>query len=200
MNLSNRECWIFDMDGTLTVAAHDFADICRQLGIPGEKNILEAIEALPPAEAKQRRIQLEQIELDIAEHSKAQPGAGDLLEKLRSQNKRIGILTRNSKTVAAKTLKASGLDTFFDTDYILGRDCCTPKPSPDGINHLLQNWNATPQKSVMVGDYVFDLLTGRNAGTATVHLDVTGTFLWPEHMDIGVTHLNELNQAIEASF
>ena len=184
------------MDGTLTIAAHDFADICRQLGIPGEKNILEAIEALPANEAKQRRIQLEQIELDIAEHSKAQPGAIDLLEKLRSQNKRIGILTRNSKTVATKTLKASGLDTFFNTDHILGRDCCTPKPSPDGINHLLQNWNSIPQKSVMVGDYVFDLLTGRNAGTATVHLDVTGTFLWPEHMDIGITHLKELNQAI----
>ena len=188
------------MDGTLTVAAHDFADICRQLGIPGEKNILEAIEALPATEAQARRIQLEQIELDIAEHSEAQPGAVGLLEQLRSQNKNIGILTRNSKTVATRTLKACGLDIFFDTDHILGRDCCAPKPSPDGINHLLQNWNSTPQNSVMVGDYVFDLLTGRNAGTATVHFDVTGTFLWPEHMDIGVTHLDELNEAIATSY
>ena len=151
MNLSNRECWIFDMDGTLTIAAHDFADICRQLGIPGEKNILEAIEALPAHEAKQRRIQLEQIELDIAEHSKAQPGAMDLLEKLRSQNKRIGILTRNSKTVAAKTLKASGLD-FFLTQIIYSDEIAAPQnPAPTGLiiyyktgtqYHKNQSWSA----------------------------------------------------------
>ena len=39
---------------------------------------------------------------------------------------------------------------------------------------------------VMVGDYLFDLQTGRNAGTATIHVDRTGSFLWPELTDIGV--------------
>ena len=44
----------------------------------------------------------------------------------------------------------------------------------------------------MVGDYVFDLMAGRNAGTATVHLDVTGAFPWPEQADVRVSSLEEL--------
>jgi HAD superfamily hydrolase (TIGR01509 family) len=196
MDFSSRDCWIFDMDGTLTIEAHDFAAICQELGIPGNKNILEGIAEMPEAEAAQCRKKLEQIELDIAQHSQAQPGAVELLSQLQQQNKRIAILTRNSKTVADRTLAACGLDVFFDSNVILSRDCCTPKPSPDGIHHLLKNWNSTPQQAVMVGDYVFDLLSGRNAGTATVHLDVNGVFAWPEHADLCVTHLDELAATI----
>jgi phosphoglycolate phosphatase-like HAD superfamily hydrolase len=51
----------------------------------------------------------------------------------------------------------------------------------------------------MVGDYVFDLLAGRNAGTATVHLDVTGTFEWPEHTDFCVRELAELTTLLDNS-
>ena len=34
MPLSARDCWIFDMDGTLTVSAHDFEAIRLELGLP----------------------------------------------------------------------------------------------------------------------------------------------------------------------
>ncbi len=45
---------------------------------------------------------------------------------------------------------------------------------------------------VMVGDYLFDLQTGRNAGAATIHVDRTRIFPWPELTDIGVGTLKEL--------
>ena len=32
MNLKDIRHWVFDMDGTLTVAVHDFAEIRRALG------------------------------------------------------------------------------------------------------------------------------------------------------------------------
>jgi phosphoglycolate phosphatase-like HAD superfamily hydrolase len=44
----------------------------------------------------------------------------------------------------------------------------------------------------MVGDYLFDLEAGKNAGVATVHLDVDGEFLWPEYSDYTVTSLKPL--------
>ena len=34
-----RRHWIFDLDGTLTVAAHDFAAIRRTLGIPPGRDV-----------------------------------------------------------------------------------------------------------------------------------------------------------------
>ncbi len=180
------------MDGTLTVAAHDFVAIRASLDLPIDQPILESLSRLSPEEAAPRRLKLEGIELDIARKAEAQAGAGELLEQLRSQDKCIGILTRNSKPVAHETLAVCGLLSFFEPDLILSRNCCAPKPEPDGIRHLLKRWQALPNQGVMVGDYVFDLLAGRNAGTATVHIDVTGQFPWPEHADACVTSLVEL--------
>jgi HAD superfamily hydrolase (TIGR01549 family) len=196
--LRQRDCWIFDMDGTLTIANHDFEAIRVALDIPKDRPILEALAELPPAEAKPRWEKLYQIEWEIAQTTQAQPGAGELLERLRSlHDNRIGILTRNSKSIAQATLAACGLLEFFEPEAILSRDCCAPKPQPDGILQILQRWEATPDRGVMVGDYVFDLLAGRNAGTATVHLDVTGSFEWLEHTDCCVTELAELSRLLD---
>ncbi len=184
------------MDGTLTLANHDFEAIRAALDLPSGQPILEALDRLPAAEAQPRWAKL--YELEIAHTTQAQPGAGELLERLRSvHDHRLGILTRNSKSIAHQTLAACGLLEFFEPDAILSRDCCAPKPKPDGISQLLQRWEATPDRGVMVGDYVFDLLAGRNAGTATVHLDVTGNFEWPEHTDCCVTQLAELTTFLD---
>jgi HAD superfamily hydrolase (TIGR01509 family) len=192
IDLTTRDCWIFDMDGTLTVANHDFEAIRETLGLPAGQPILEALGQLPGAEAAEKYGQLYEIEMAIAETTQAQPAARELLTQLRSQGKNCGILTRNSKSIAHRTLEACGLLAFFTDITIISRDCCAPKPQPDGIHRLLDYWQMLPDASVMVGDYLFDLLAGRNAGTATVHLDVTGTFSWPEHTDCGVENLEAL--------
>lgn len=198
LKIADRDCWIFDMDGTLTVANHDFAAIRSALDLPSDQPILEALSQLPAAEAQPRWAKLYEIEREIARTTQAQPGAGELLERLRSiRDNRIGILTRNAKSIAHQTLAACGLLEFFAPEDILSRDCCAPKPQPDGILQLLQCWDATPDRGVMVGDYVFDLLAGRNAGTATVHLDVTGSFEWPEHTDFRAIELAELSRMLD---
>ena len=45
--LLQRKYWIFDLDGTLTVAVHDFNAIRNELGIPAGQPILKTIESLP---------------------------------------------------------------------------------------------------------------------------------------------------------
>jgi HAD superfamily hydrolase (TIGR01549 family) len=192
IDLTTRDCWIFDMDGTLTVANHDFEAIRETLELPAGQPILEALALLPAEVAALKFEQLYAIEMSIAETTQAQPSARELLKQLRTAGKNCGILTRNSKSIARRTLEACGLLEFFSDDTILSRDCCPPKPQPDGIYQLLRHWQGEPESSVMVGDYLFDLLAGRNAGTATVHLDVTGAFDWPEHADHCVTALAAL--------
>ena len=58
--------WIFDLDGTLTLAQHDFAAIRRELGIPAEEDILDFIAARPVAERQRLTRQLDAIEHDLA--------------------------------------------------------------------------------------------------------------------------------------
>ncbi len=192
MPLKQRDCWIFDMDGTLTLSIHDFAGIKRDLGLPPGQPILESLAKLPPAVADPLYQQLEAMGLAIAYQSTAQAGAYELLSELRSRDYKMGILTRNSKNNAKATLAACGLAEFFCDQLILSRDCCPPKPSPDGILQLLMRWNAPPERSVMVGDYVFDLEAGKRAGSATVYIDPTGKFIWKAQADVAVTQLGTI--------
>jgi HAD superfamily hydrolase (TIGR01509 family) len=194
--LHQRDCWIFDMDGTLTLSIHDFEGIKRELGLPIDQPILEAIAQLPQFEAQQCYQRLEAIELEIARCAQPQAGARELLQELRSRHYKIGILTRNSKNNAYETLAACGLADFFMTETILSRDCCVPKPSPDGILQLLAKWEMPTERSVMVGDYVFDLTAGRSAGSTTVYIDPTGEFAWRDHADVSVMALAEISQML----
>ena len=166
MELARRAHWIFDMDGTLTVAMHDFDAIRAELGMPVGRPILEELAKLPEREARGLFERLEAIELELARRGRAAAGALALLEALEARGARLGILTRNSFANARETLRACGLERFFADTCIVGRETAAPKPDPGGIHHLLDAWRAAPEQAVMVGDYRYDLLAGRAVGTA----------------------------------
>lgn len=190
--LLSRKHWVFDMDGTLTIAQHDFDAIREELGLPEGLPILESLELMPEEESAPLHQQLNEIELEIAGHSKAAKGAEALLEKLLSNGANIGILTRNNAVNIDVTLKAAGLDTYFKAPYLLSRDCITPKPAPSGIQHLLHVWKGNPDHAVMVGDHLHDLLAGRAAGVKTVYVDPSEGYQFKADADVCVSQLTEL--------
>ena len=190
--LAGKRAWLFDMDGTLTHAVHDFEAIKRTLGLRADLPILESLALLPAGEARDRHAELDRIEMDIAALAVAQPGAAELLDSLLGKGARIGIVTRNGKTIAHATLVACGLADYFPDATVVSRDCCTPKPHPAGVQLLLQRWNADARGAVMVGDYRIDLEAGRAAGVTTVHLDVSGTHAFPWCTDVCVQSLGAL--------
>lgn len=171
MPLSTRDYWIFDMDGTLTVAMHDFDAIRRELGLPPGLPILEEIASRPAGEAQQLTRRLDEIELEVALRARPQRGAADTLASLSDGGVRLGILTRNSEPLARVTLEACGLCDFFSGSSIVGRESGPPKPEPDGIFELLRRWQAKPEQAVIIGDFKFDLEAGVRAGIATVYFD-----------------------------
>ncbi len=180
------------MDGTLTLAKHDFDAMREALGLPPGGPILETLADLPEAEANQKRRMLDEIERSIAEISEPQADARELLTHLRNRRTRLGILTRNTLANALYTLEVCGLAEFFNSEDIVSRGCAPPKPAPDGILKLLTQWSAPNTEGVMVGDYLFDLQCGRAAGTATVYFDPRGEKLWNAHADFAVHSLQEL--------
>lgn len=191
-SVMKKPYWVFDMDGTLTIAQHDFDAIRAELGLPEGLPILESLEKLPSTEAKMLHRKLNEIELEIAHQSKAADGATDLLDNLLHRDSKIGLLTRNNAVNIEVTLKAAGLYHFFESENLLSRDCINPKPAPDGINQLLKSWNANSEEAVMVGDHLHDLLAGRNAQTLTVYLDQQGEYPFKDHADICIQSLTAL--------
>ena len=195
--LKDRNHWIFDMDGTLTVSAHDFDHIRRELGLAPQAPILEALHAMPASEAAPLWESLNELEFFYAGRSSVMQGAAELLEQLIRDGKQLAILTRNTMPVVMQTLKACNIDHFFPVENILDRDACIPKPSPDGINYLLKLWQAKADDTVMVGDYLYDLEAGKGAGVATIHIDTRGNIDWPEYTDLRVEKLSELTELIK---
>lgn len=190
--IKQRNHWIFDLDGTLTVSAHDFEHIRRELGLAPETPILEALHAMPEAEAAPLWEQLNELEFYYAGKSSVMQGAPELLQKLHNDGRQLAILTRNTMPVVQQTLEACRLQHFFPVEHILDRDACIPKPSPDGVRHLLDFWRADADDTVMVGDYLYDLEAGKGAGVATIHVDTRGDVDWSEYTDIRVEGLGEI--------
>lgn len=190
--LAGRSHWVFDLDGTLTVAVHDFAAIRRELAVPDAADILGHLASLPEHQARPLHARLQEIELELAGITEAADGARELVDHLCARGASLGVLTRNTRANALRTLELIGLGGYFEPHCVLGRDEALPKPDPDGILRLATLWGTRPEATVMVGDYLFDLQAGRSAGALTVHVDVDRAFRWPELVDLSVGTLGEL--------
>jgi HAD superfamily hydrolase (TIGR01509 family) len=199
--IEDRSHWIFDLDGTLTESVHDFDAFRAELGIAPGVGLLEHIRTLGPERGAAVEARIAAWELEHAELAVAEADAIALLEHLGSRGARLGVLTRNSRIVAMRTLEVAGLARWFCEDLCIGRDEAAPKPAPDGVLHLLGLWKADPGDAVMVGDWIFDVLAGRDAGVATVLVDRDGSA--SEHAkaaDLAVRDLRELIRGSGAGY
>ncbi len=192
MKIADKKYWIFDLDGTLTIAIHDFKAIKKEIGLSSDTPILETLETFTDKEAHKIYKRLENVELALARKAKPQENVLQFLKTLQNKNCTLGILTRNSVSNACETLRCCGLLECFKKDFILGRDSCKPKPDPDGVIQLLKKWHASPKETVIIGDYVFDLMAGKKAGIAAIFYDAKGQGEWNDHADYTVHSFKEL--------
>ncbi|MCL7461922.1 HAD family hydrolase [Pseudomonas sp. NW5] len=193
--LRERQHWVFDMDGTLTLAVHDFAEIRRALAIPAEADILAHLASLPEPEAARCHAWLLEHERALAEAAQPAPGAVALVRDLHARGVRLGILTRNARPLAQITLRSIGLlDCFAEVD-ILGRDEAAPKPQPDGLLQLAARWAVPPAQLVMVGDYHYDLNCARAAGALAVLVNCVDN-PWPHLSDHHARDCHALHQLL----
>ncbi len=195
MSLSSAKHWVFDMDGTLTLAVHDFEAIKRALDIPLEDDILGHLAALPEAVAAAKHAWLLEHERELALAAEPAPGAIELVRELHGRGCRLGILTRNAHELALLTLRAIGLDDCFAVPDVIGRDEAPPKPDPGGLLHFAQAWQVAPSELVMVGDYRFDLECARAAGARSVLVNLTEN-PWPELADHFAVDCRALQRAL----
>lgn len=195
MSLSAARHWVFDMDGTLTLAVHDFEAIKRALDIPLEDDILGHLAGLPEAVAAAKHAWLLEHERELALAAEPAPGAIELVRELHGRGCQLGILTRNAHELALLTLRAIGLDDCFAVPDMIGRDEAPPKPDPGGLLHFARTWQVAPSELVMVGDYRFDLECARAAGARSVLVNLAEN-PWPELADHFAVDCRALQQLL----
>ena len=80
---------------------------------------------------------------------------------------------RDSHRQGSRVADAGSAAVADDTEselfeVILGRENGPIKPDPWSILSICQQWGVEPRRVVFLGDYLFDMQAGRNAGTQTV--------------------------------
>jgi len=179
---------IFDLDGTITQPHLDFNRIREELGIGSDRSILDYIGSLDEKDKARASAVLDAHEKDAAYNSKLTPGARELFAYLKENNIRTAIITRNARENVHIVLDKHGLSV----DEIVTRGDGPVKPSPEGVFALCKKFSITPEEVLFVGDYLFDIQTGKNAGTKTALLKWQDTSGWDVQADFEVTTLGEV--------
>ena len=160
--MTRRGAVIFDFDGTLTRPHLDFDAIRAEIGVSGP--ILEAMALLAPSERNRAESILLRHEWDAARHAELQDGAAEVLADVREMGFSTAILTRNAREPVAHVLTTFGMRV----DALRTREDGAIKPSAEPVLALCRQLNASPTESWVVGDFLFDILSGRAAGARTV--------------------------------
>jgi putative hydrolase of the HAD superfamily len=112
------------------------------------------------------------------------PGAKELLERLHPHY-RLGLVTNGAPDLQREKLAASRLEPFFDVVMISG-EYGKGKPDPAIFWEALQCLEATPEKSIMVGNSLQrDIAGAEAAGIFSVWLRVEGA---EEHDQVTPRH------------
>lgn len=153
---------IFDLDGTLAHSNPDFKGLRAALGIGSGTDILEHIHSLETTMAKMQALEIvHDYELTSSRQASWIEGAQALIAFLKTQQLPLAILTRNMPEAAKITIEKLGIDI----PLVLTRYDAEPKPHPQGIHLICEQWQLSPADILYVGDYLFDLQTAQNAGS-----------------------------------
>jgi len=186
---------IFDLDGTITAPFFDFDAIRREMEYPPDAGpVLELMEKM----TQRRREEAERILMAHEDRAVAEsvlnPGARETLEELRRRDILIGILTRNRRANAVAVAEKHGLKF----DAVVGREEGPVKPDAFGVLHLCGQFGIRPQESLVVGDYLFDLLCARAADAVPVLLKNhhrAGEFA--KHADFVIDQISDILKIID---
>ena len=184
-DFSRLRAVLFDLDGTLIETHIDFPAMTAAMqqlaqansvpeSVTDGKDILGLVDAA--AEDVQSRggdgaalrrtafAALEAMEIAGCSHPVLLPGTRELLSDLVQRGVKVGIVTRNCRTVSVGLLARFALPHHL----LLSRDDVPKtKPNPEHLWTALEYLGETPAEAAMVGDHWMDIQAGVRAGCAT---------------------------------
>jgi HAD superfamily hydrolase (TIGR01509 family) len=158
---------IFDLDGTITEPFFDFDAIRREMGLAKDSGpVLESMAKMGPQQRRRAEEILYYHEERAVAESTLNAGAKETLSALRKAGVYIGILTRNRRSNALAIAKKHRLKF----DAVVDREDGPVKPDAFGVLRICGQFGVVPAETLVVGDYLFDLLSAKAAGAVAVLL------------------------------
>jgi HAD superfamily hydrolase (TIGR01509 family) len=180
--MKTYEAYLFDWDGTIARSLEAWLVVVRQAFDQYGMHELtddDLVSTFGDIEAQSLRLGIPQQkskdffelvrELSHAQVTAAPPydGALDVLDDLRSKDKKLGLVTTDWRKSVDVKLENTNLTGIFDI-VIAGDEVVAHKPSPEGILTALDKLSVGKEGAVMVGDSPHDIGAARNAGIDSI--------------------------------
>lgn len=172
------DCFIFDVDGTLTSTNElifaSFNHVAQKY-INKKLSDEEIVALFGPTEDvileewmqdKYDEARKDYFDFYSEKHkvmADIYPGIKDLLHQIKSADKYLGVFTGKGRTSTEITLKEIGVYHLFDL-IVTGDDVKNHKPSAEGILKIVDEFNLEKSKTLMIGDAISDIKAAREAG------------------------------------
>ena len=185
MNATRRfDLIVFDWDGTLydstALITRCIQAACADVGVPVPSQrdasyvigmgLIEALQHAAPALPRERYAELgaryrhhyvaRQHEIAFFD------GTLPMLQALRERGHLLGVATGKTRLGLDQALNDSALVGLFDATRTA--DETASKPDPRMLNELIETFQVTPARTLMIGDTTHDLQLAANAGTASI--------------------------------
>ena len=173
---------IFDLDGTLIDSRLDLANAVNATLAEMDRPPLEhstvysyvgngapvLIRRVLGAEATEAQVQealeffLEYYRDHMLDHTVLYPGVREALDRLRDAGIQMAVLTNKPVRISRAIVDGLGIGGHFRRVYG-GNSFDFKKPHPIGVETLIEECDASPERTMMVGDSSVDIQTAHNA-------------------------------------
>ncbi|MEG1504888.1 MAG: HAD family phosphatase [Lachnospiraceae bacterium] len=131
------------------------------------------LEEFPDLHQSIEQVQTEWLDMTLEKYTTQvtlKPGALEFITELKKRGIKFGIATSNTRKLVDATLKALGVDAFFDSV----RTACevsAGKPAPDVYLKVAQDLHTAPKNCLVFEDVPMGILAGKNAGMTVCGVD-----------------------------
>jgi len=173
---------LFDFDGTLvdsgeiilasfrhatkTVLAREIPDEVLAAAIGGS-NLDEQMRALDEERADELARAYREHNRPLHDDLVAFEGIEHVLERLKSEERRLAIVTAKSRRTVDLAFAILPLERYFDA-VVTSEQTERHKPDPEPVLIALERLGSTASEAAFVGDSPFDMGAGKAAGVFTI--------------------------------
>ena len=168
---SLSDAWILDWDGVLADTKLNFLPFREKYFAGRQVAILEELKHLSP-DVRERAIEeMRSIEIEGARRATCVGGAVDLIAWLDQEKRPWAIVSRNCRESIECAAERMG---FTLPQVVMSRESGPVKPDPEALWNAASSLGVGPERCVMVGDFVYDLIGARRAGIRAVLVERPG--------------------------
>ncbi|MDR1472171.1 MAG: HAD hydrolase-like protein [Synergistaceae bacterium] len=187
---SHASAFLFDWDGVIAETRLDFSGVREKYFGARKAMLLEDASALPPGEREAFMRDLEEIEVRGAEGAKPVPGIFALLELIDGRRIPWAVVSRNCRKsilTAADRIGVKLPPTVRSRDD--GRGV---KPDPAALVETCEALSAPCAQTVLIGDYIYDMIGARRAGMRGVLVRGEACVDWAPWLECHYTSMRPL--------